>query len=62
MFRFSSLILATVLVLASCGNKAGKSETTGWNYNDPQWGGYDVSNRTNQVAARDWYLSRAARL
>ena len=51
MFRFSSLILATVLVLASCGNKAGKSETTGWNYNDPQWGGYDVSNRTNQVAA-----------
>ena len=51
IFRFSSLILATVMVLASCGNKAGKSETTGWNYNDPQWGGYDVSNRTNQTTA-----------
>lgn len=51
IFRFSSLLLATVMVLASCGNKAGKSETTGWNYNDPKWGGYDVSNRTNQTAA-----------
>ena len=51
MFRFSSLMLATVLVLASCGNKAGKSDATGWNYNDPEWGGYDVSNRTNQSTA-----------
>ncbi len=51
IFRFSSLMLATVLVLASCGNRAGKSETTGWNYNDPTWGGYDVSDRTNQTPA-----------
>ena len=51
IFRFSSLMLATVLMLASCGNKAGKSETTGWNYNDPKWGGYDVSDRTNQETA-----------
>ena len=51
ILRFSSLMLATVLMLASCGNKAGKSETTGWNYNDPKWGGYDVSDRTNQETA-----------
>lgn len=51
VFKFSSLMLAAVMFLASCGNKAGQSETTGWNYNDPQWGGYDVSNRTNQTTA-----------
>ena len=51
IFRISSLMLATVLFLASCGNKAGKSEATGWNYNDPKWGGYDVSDRTNMTPA-----------
>ena len=51
VFKISCLMLAAVMVLASCSNKAGKSETTGWNYNDPEWGGYDVSDRTNQTAA-----------
>ncbi len=51
IFRFSSLMLATVVLLASCGNKAGKSETTGWNYNDPQWGGYEVSSHNEQPTA-----------
>ncbi|MGX8712451.1 MAG: SUMF1/EgtB/PvdO family nonheme iron enzyme [bacterium] len=51
IFKFSSFVLVAVTLLASCGNKAGKSETTGWNYNDPKWGGYDVSNRTNQATA-----------
>ena len=51
VFKISCLMLAAVMVLASCSNKAGKSETTGWNYNDPEWGGYDVSDRTNQTPA-----------
>jgi gliding motility-associated lipoprotein GldJ len=42
---------AALLLLASCGSKAGKSETTGWNFNDPEWGGFDVSNYTNQETA-----------
>ena len=51
IFSFSSMMLAVTLLLASCSNKAGKSDATGWNYNDPKWGGYDVSDRTNQQTA-----------
>ena len=51
IFRISGLMLATVVLLAACGNKTGKSETTGWNYNDPLWGGYEVSDRTEQPTA-----------
>lgn len=62
MFRFSSLMLATVLLLASCGNKAGKSETTGWNYNDPKWGGYDVSDKSNHKPAPGLVFIEGGRL
>ena len=51
MFRFTGMMVAAMLLLTSCFNKAGKSETTGWNYNDSKWGGYDVSDRTNQQTA-----------
>ena len=51
IFSFLSMMLAVTLLLASCSNKAGKSDATGWNYNDPKWGGYDVSDRTNQQTA-----------
>jgi len=49
--RFSCLILAATLMLTSCWNKSSKSATTGWNLNDPTWGGYDVSDRTQQGTA-----------
>ncbi len=29
------------LALASCGGKKEKSSTTGWNYNDQKWGGFE---------------------
>lgn len=51
IFRLTTMIAATVVLLSACSNKAGKSETTGWNFNDPKWGGYDVSDRTNQQTA-----------
>ncbi|MBO6057214.1 MAG: SUMF1/EgtB/PvdO family nonheme iron enzyme [Bacteroidales bacterium] len=41
-------------MLVSCGsfgknnNKAGKSSTTGWNYNDPNYGGFNVTKATTQ--------------
>ena len=49
--RFSSLLVASVLLLCACTNKSGKSSTTGWNLNDPQWGGYDVSDHSEQQTA-----------
>ena len=39
------------MLLASCGNKAGRSSATGWNYNDPEWGGFEVADATEQGTA-----------
>jgi len=42
------------IMLVSCGsfgknnNKASKSSTTGWNYNDPNYGGFNVTKATTQ--------------
>lgn len=49
--KFSLLMVATVLMLASCGSKKGSSATTGWNYNDPQWGGFELSSYSEQPTA-----------
>jgi len=48
-----SIIIAVALVVASCGGKdltqSGKeSTTTGWEYNDPDWGGYEVAQNYEQ--------------
>ena len=51
IFRFSCFVAMAALLLAGCSNKAGKSTTTGWNYNDPKWGGYEVSDNTEQGTA-----------
>ena len=45
--KFLPFLLTIVLLLASCGGKdisqTGKeSTTTGWTYNDPDWGGFEV--------------------
>lgn len=55
-FRFGAIlaILGCSIVMISCGNfgkksnKAGKSSTTGWNYNDPNYGGFYVTNTKEQ--------------
>ena len=53
MYRFSVIILllASVLCVSSCRLFKGKHEQsakTGWNYNDPDWGGYEVKNVSEQ--------------
>ena len=55
-FRFVAIlaIVCCGILLVSCGsfgkknNKGGRSNTTGWNYNDPNYGGFYVSNVKNQ--------------
>ena len=51
IFRFSFMMLAATLLLAACGSNDGVSSATGWNYNDPDWGGYDVTGVTEQGTA-----------
>lgn len=53
--KFFSLtaIVAVLFLLASCGNKdisssGNTSETTGWDYNDPDNGGFEVNTDYNQ--------------
>ena len=53
MYRFSIivLLLASVLSASSCRFFKGKhaqDSKTGWNYNDPDWGGYEVKNVPEQ--------------
>jgi len=37
-----------ILAMSSCGGKKGKSSATGWNYNDPKWGGFEVADFKGQ--------------
>jgi formylglycine-generating enzyme len=42
--------IAAVVFLGACkGGKSGKSSATGWNYNDPKWGGFEVAPDKGQV-------------
>lgn len=50
ILRFSCFMAAAVLLLVGCSKKGGSS-TTGWNYNDPKWGGYEVSDNSAQGTA-----------
>ncbi|MBQ4376657.1 MAG: SUMF1/EgtB/PvdO family nonheme iron enzyme [Bacteroidales bacterium] len=48
--KFACFLMAVAFLMASCG-KSNSSATTGWNYNDPNWGGFDVADVNEQVAA-----------
>ena len=50
-FRFSAVfaIFCSSIILISCGKEAtNKSKTTGWNYNDPNFGGFYVTDSPEQ--------------
>src|SRR5687767_15714894 len=44
------LLLSTAALVTACNksNKGGKSDVTGWNYNDSKMGGYQVSKTQEQ--------------
>ena len=47
--RIASLLLVAAVVMTGCSKQ--KSATTGWNYNDPEWGGFEVSDYNEQITA-----------
>ncbi len=52
MFRkakFSTLLVFGVLVLVGTACHKETSQTTGWNYNDPQMGGFEVAESKEQI-------------
>ncbi len=44
------------LALASCGGKKEKSSTTGWNYNDQKWGGFEKIDYEGQATGPNLVL------
>jgi formylglycine-generating enzyme len=44
------------LALASCGGKKEKSSTTGWNYNDQKWGGFEKIDYEGQATGPNLIL------
>ena len=42
-----SFFVAATMLLVGCSKHT--SETTGWNYNDSKWGGFEVSQNTEQM-------------
>ena len=51
---FSFVLL--VLVLASCGRKSERSDTTGWKYNDQKWGGFEKIDYKGQATGPNLVL------
>ncbi|MFN8237881.1 MAG: SUMF1/EgtB/PvdO family nonheme iron enzyme [Chitinophagales bacterium] len=49
-------VIAGVLAVSCSGSKSGSSSTTGWNYNDKKWGGFERSNNTNQITGPNLVL------
>jgi formylglycine-generating enzyme len=50
VIKFSVVMFVGALVLTSCGGKkVEKSSTTGWNYNDSQWGGFQKLDYEGQI-------------
>jgi formylglycine-generating enzyme len=52
LFKGSFAALAAMILLSACGGSKGggeKSATTGWNYNDQKWGGFQKLNYEGQI-------------
>ena len=48
ILKSTLFVLGSALLFASCGETP-TSATTGWNLNDPEWGGFEVSEYNEQV-------------
>lgn len=48
-------LIATGMLFSACGKKE-KDSATGWNYNDPKWGGFSVAKEKEQIAGPNLVL------
>jgi sulfatase modifying factor 1 len=55
VLQYRFLFILSLLVLASCGKKE-KSSSTGWNYNDQKWGGFEKQDYEGQVTGPNLVL------
>ena len=55
VLQYRFLFILSLLVLASCGKKE-KSSTTGWNYNDQKWGGFEKQDYEGQATGPNLVL------
>jgi formylglycine-generating enzyme len=56
IIKLSTLFLVVAVVLSSCGGNKGKSSSTGWNYNDQKWGGFEKLNYEGQATGPNLVL------
>jgi gliding motility-associated lipoprotein GldJ len=49
VLRILTLCALSIVLLASCKGKKEASNTTGWNYNDAKWGGFEKANYEGQA-------------
>jgi formylglycine-generating enzyme len=55
LMKMRWLFLGAILVLGSC-KQSEKSSTTGWSYNDPEWGGFEKVDYEGQVTGPNLVL------
>jgi sulfatase modifying factor 1 len=49
LIRIQFVFAIAVLFLSACGKKVEKSSNTGWNYNDPEYGGFEKLDYEGQI-------------
>ena len=55
LLKFGPALFLALMVLSSCGKKE-QSSTTGWNYNDTKWGGFEKVDYEGQVTGPNLVL------
>ena len=55
LMKFGSLAFMAMLILSACGSKE-RSATTGWQYNDQKWGGFEKTDYEGQATGPNLVL------
>ena len=55
LLKLGALLVLALFILQSC-NKGSRSDTTGWKYNDQEWGGFEKLNYEGQITGPNLVL------